>query len=174
MAVGMIKIIHSLKTGAVLAALLTTGMAGGNMQKQDLWQFIAKMSASLRTLSVNSLDNAPLSFKLTKQNEYINFYNADDIKLADGTSITAIDLRLSKESDGMAPLLNFSPSGQCITLDTVNKHYPQLTLTDYPRGRSENEVTSYTAPKDMNGQKVSFSFTEKNPDCLGSIVISAE
>ena len=159
----------------MLAALLTTGMAGGNMQKQDLWQFIAKMSASLKTLSVNSLDNAPLSFRLTKQNEYINFYNADDIKLADGTNITAIELRLSKDNDGMAPLLNFSPSsGQCITLDTVKKHYPQLTLTDYPRGRSENEVTSHTARKDMNGQKVSFSFTVKNPDCLGSVVISAE
>jgi hypothetical protein len=53
-------------------------------------------------------------------------------------------------------------------------HFPQLVLTDYPQGRSENEVTSYTAPKDMNGQKVSFSFTVKNPDCLGSVVISAE
>jgi hypothetical protein len=63
------------------------------------------------------------------------------------TNITAIELRLSKDNDGMAPLLNFSPSGQCITLDTVKKHYPQLRLTDYPRGRSENEVTSYTAQK---------------------------
>ena len=97
MAVGMIKIIHSLKTGAVLAALLTTGMAGGNMQKQDLWQFIAKMSASLKTLSVNSLDNAPLSFRLTKQNEYINFYKADyeSERQGAGTLITfhlAIDI----------------------------------------------------------------------------------
>jgi hypothetical protein len=112
---------------------------------------------------------------MTRQNEYINFYNADDIKLADGTNITAIGLRLSKQNDGMAPLLNFSPSsGQCITLDTVKKRYPQLRLTDYPRGRSENEVTSYTARKDMNGQKVSFSFTVKNPHCLGSVVISAD
>lgn len=74
----------------------------------------------------------------------------------------------------MAPLLNFSPSGQCITLDTVKMHFPQLVLTDYPQGRSENEVTSYTAPKDSNGQKVSFSFTVKKPDCLDSVVISAE
>ncbi|MCK6786500.1 hypothetical protein L8S61_05605 [Enterobacter roggenkampii] len=162
------------KAGALLIALLTTGMAGGDAQKKDLWMFISGMSASLKTLSVTTLSNAPLSFKMTRQNEYINFYNADDIKLADGTNINAIGLRLSKDNGGMAPLLNFSPSGQCITLDTVKKHYPQLTLTDYPRGRSENEVTSYTAPKDMNGQKVSFSFTVKNPDCLNSVVISAE
>lgn len=136
--------------------------------------FISGMSASLKTLSVTTLSNAPLSFKMTRQNEYINFYNADDFKLDDGTSITEIGLRLSKDNGGMAPLLNFSPSGQCITLDAVKKRYPQLVLTDYPRGRSENEVTSYTAPEDMNGQKVSFSFTVKKPDCLGSVVISAE
>jgi hypothetical protein len=149
-------------------------MAGGDAQKKDLWMFISGMSASLKTLSVTTHSNAPLSFKMTRQNEYINFYNADDFKLDDGTSIIAIGLRLSKDNGGMAPLLNFSPSGQCITLDTVKKRYPQLVLTDYPRGRSENEVTSYTAPKDVNGQKVSFSFTVKKPDCLGSVVIGAE
>lgn len=162
------------KAGAVLIALLTTGMAEGGAQKQDLWKFISGMSASLRSLSVTSLSNAPLSFKITRQNEYINFYNADDFKLDDGTSITEIGLRLSKDNGDMAPLLNFSPSGQCITLDTVKMHFPQLVLTDYPQGRSENEVTSYTAPKDTNGQKVSFSFTVKKPDCLDSVVISAE
>ena len=162
------------KAGAVLVAILTTGMAGEDAQINDLWMFISRMSASLKTLSVRNLSNDALPFKLMKGNEYINFYNADDIQFPDGTNITAIGLRLSKDNGGMAPLLNFSPSGQCITLDTVKKHYPQLTLTDYPRGRSENEVTSYTAPKDMNGQKVSFSFTVKNPDCLGSVVISAE
>ena len=162
------------KAGAVLIALLTTGMAEGDAQKKDLWMFISGMSASLKTLSVTTLSNAPLSFKMTRQNEYINFYNADDIKLADGTNITAIELRLSKDNGDMAPLLNFSPSGQCITLDTVKMHFPQLVLTDYPQGRSENEVTSYTAPKDSNGQKVSFSFTVKNPHCLGSVVISAD
>ncbi|MCK6917364.1 hypothetical protein [Enterobacter kobei] len=162
------------KAGAVLIALLTTGMAEGGAQKQDLWKFISGMSASLRSLSVTSLSNAPLSFKITRQNEYINFYNADDFKLDDGTSITEIGLRLSKDNGDMAPLLNFSPSGQCITLDTVKMHFPQLVLTDYPQGRSENEVTSYTAPKDSNGQKVSFSFTVKKPDCLDSVVISAE
>lgn len=162
------------KAGAVLIALLTTGMAEGGAQKQDLWKFISGMSVSLRSLSVTSLSNAPLSFKITRQNEYINFYKADDFKLDDGTSITEIGLRLSKDNGDMAPLLNFSPSGQCITLDTVKMHFPQLVLTDYPQGRSENEVTSYTAPKDSNGQKVSFSFTVKKPDCLDSVVISAE
>ncbi|MCF8581206.1 hypothetical protein L2X67_15415 [Enterobacter ludwigii] len=158
----------------MLVTLLTTGMAGGDAQIKDVWKFISLMSDSLSTLSVMNLSAAPLQFKMIKDNEYINFYNTEDIQLADGTNITDIGLRLSKESGGAAPLLNFSPSGQCITLDTVKKHHPQLVLTDYPRGRSENEVTSYTAPKDMNGQKVSFSFTMKKPDCLDSVVISAD
>jgi threonine dehydratase len=36
------------KAGAVLIALLTTGMAEGDAQKKDLWMFISGMSASLR------------------------------------------------------------------------------------------------------------------------------
>ena len=58
--------------------------------------FISGMSASLRSLSVTETSNAPLSFKITRQNEYINFYKADDFKLDDGTSITEIGLRLNK------------------------------------------------------------------------------
>lgn len=162
------------KAGAVLVALLTTGMGGGNAQIKDLWIFVSRMSASLNALSVMNLSDAPLPFKMIKSNEYINSYNTDDISLADGTNITAIGLSLSKESDGMAPLLNFSPSGQCITLDAVKKHYPHLELTDYPRGRSGNEVTSYTALKDKNGQKISFSFSVNKPDCLDSVAISAD
>ncbi|MCK6826110.1 hypothetical protein L8Q94_22555 [Enterobacter kobei] len=95
------------KAGAVLIALLTTGMAEGGAQKKDLWMFISGMSASLSSLSVTSLSNAPLSFKITRQNEYINFYKANDFKLDDGTSITEIGLRLSKDNGDMAPLLIF-------------------------------------------------------------------
>lgn len=162
-----------IKAGAVLVALFAMGMPEGHATKKDLWMFIAEMSASLRTLSNTSVNDLPLQFTLTKDNEYIHFYHADDVRLADDMRITGIDLRVSKERDGMAPLLNFSPSGLCITLDAVKKHYPELVLTDYPRGRSGNEVTSYTAPEDMNGQKASFSFSVNKPDCLDSVVISA-
>lgn len=162
------------KAGAVLVALLTTGMGGGDVKINDLWIFVSRMSASLKTLSVRNLSDAPLPFKMIKNNEYINFYTTEDITLADGTNITAIDLRLSKERDGAAPFLSFSPSGRCITLDAVKKYYPHLELTDYPRGRSGNEVTSYTASKDKNGEKISFSFTVNKPDCLDSVVISAD
>jgi hypothetical protein len=90
------------KAGAVLVALLTTGMGGGDVKINDLWIFVSRMSASLKTLSVRNLSDAPLPFKMIKNNEYINFYNTEDITLTDGTHITAIDLRLSKDRDGAA------------------------------------------------------------------------
>jgi len=40
------------KAGAVLVALLTTGMGGGDVKINDLWIFVSRMSASLKTLSV--------------------------------------------------------------------------------------------------------------------------
>ena len=78
-------------------------------RKKDLWMFIAEMSVSLRTLSNTSVNDLPLQFTLTKDNEYIHFYHADDVRLAEDMRITGIDLRVSKERDGMAPLLSFFP-----------------------------------------------------------------
>ncbi|MDA2943240.1 hypothetical protein [Enterobacter cloacae] len=110
----------------MLVALLAMGMPEGHATKEDFWMFIAEMSASLRTLSNTSVSHLPLQFTLMKDNEYINFYHADDVRLADDMRITGIDLRVSKERDGMATLLSFSPSGQCTTLVAVKTHYPEL------------------------------------------------
>jgi len=83
-------------------------------------------------------------------------------------------LRVSKSSGGMAPFLSFSPDGKCTTLDDVRKQYPGVKLSDYPRGQSENEVTSYTSAPEVDGQVITFSFTVKNPDCLSKVIITAK
>ena len=134
--------------------------------------FIAEMSASLRTLSNTSVNDLPLQFTLTKDNEYIHFYHADDVRLAEDIRITGIDLRVSKERDGMAPLLNF-PRQVSASHSMPLKALSGAGVNGLSRGRSGNEVTSYTAPEDMNGQKASFSFSVNKPDCLDSVVISA-
>lgn len=87
----------------MLIALLTTGMAEGNSEKKDLWAFISQMSASLKTLSVTSLNDMPLHFTYMKNNAYMNLYHADDFKLLEGTSITTIDLRVSKKMMAWLP-----------------------------------------------------------------------
>lgn len=171
---GRVKIIKNIKTGLAIAMLLCTGMAEGREQPQNIWQFIPAASSAIESLAIDKLDNPLLSLAFLKENEYINFYKAEPVTLADGIQISAIELRLSKQRQGMMPLLTFSPLGQCITLKSIKEHYLDLKMTDYPRGHSENEVTSFSTPADTSGQKISFSFTVKDPDCLARVVIAAD
>jgi len=168
---GWVKTILGFKIGLAIALLPCTGMAEERGQPQNIWQFIPAASSAIKSLSIDNLDGSLLTLRLSNENEYINFYTAEPVKLADGLLISAIELRLSKNRPGIPPLLVFSPSNQCITPATVKEHYHDLSMTDYPRGRSENEVTSFSTPADINGQKISFSFTVKDPDCLARVVI---
>lgn len=144
------------------------------MQKEDLWDFVTQMSTSIKNLSVERIHQAPLAFTLKNQNEYINFYQANPVQLQDASTITDIDLRLSKTSGDMAPFLSFATQGKCISLYDVKERYQSVKLTDYPQGQSENEVTSYTSSSDVNGQFITFSFSAKNPHCLSKIIITAD
>lgn len=168
------KTVQGCIIGLAVAVLPCTGMAEGRGQPQNIWQFIPAASSAIKSLSITDVDNALLTFRLFKKNEYIHFYKAEPVKLADGLLISAIELRLSKEQQDMRPMLIFSLLNQCITIDSVKEHYHDLKMTDYPRGRSENEVTSFSTPADTNGKKISFSFTVKDPDCLARVVITAD
>lgn len=168
------KTIDTIKTGLAIAMLLSTRIAEGSVQSQDIWQFIPAASSAIKSLSIDNLDDSLLTFRLFNENEYMNFYTAEPVKLTDGLLLNAIELRLSKSRQGMTPLLVFSPSNQCITLASIKEHYHDLNITDYPRGRSENEVTSFSTPADTNGKKISFSFTVKDPDCLARVVIAGD
>lgn len=168
------KTIDTIKTGLAIAMLLSTRIAEGSVQSQNIWQFIPAASSAIKSLSIDNLDDSLLTFRLFNENEYMNFYTAEPVKLTDGLLLNAIELRLSKSRQGMTPLLVFSPSNQCITLASIKEHYHDLNITDYPRGRSENEVTSFSTPADTNGKKISFSFTVKDPDCLARVVIAGD
>ena len=176
MEVGMIKITRQSKLAIMLLAgfFLINGLVEAKMQANDIWSFVAQMRSNVKSLSVQNIHNAPLAFTLQRQNEYINFYRADQVRLKDTLLINDIELRLSKTSDGMAPFFSFSPQGKCITLNEIKKHYQAIRLTDYPRGQSEHELTSYTSSPDTNGQVITFSFTVKNPDCLSRVIITTE
>lgn len=171
---GIVKSIDTIKRGLAIAMLLSTGMAEGSEQSQNIWQFIPAARSAIKSLSIDNLDDSLLTFRLSHENEYINFYTAEPVKLADGLLIADIELRLSKRREGMSPMLVFSPYNQCVTLASIKEHYHNLNITDYPRGRSENEVTSFTTPADTNGQKISFSFTVKASDCLARVVIAGD
>lgn len=158
----------------ILSFFLFSGFAEAKMQNKDMWSFIPQLSASLKSLSVKDLTQFPLALTLETQNDYINIYQANSIKLEDDAKMTDIELRVSKSPRGSAPFLSFSSVGRCTTLDDVRKHYPGVKLSDYPRGQSENEVTSYLSPPDVDGQVITFSFAVKNPDCLSKVIIAAK
>lgn len=168
------KTIDTIKTGLTIAMLLSTRIAEGSVQSQDIWQFIPAASSAIKSLSIDNLDDSLLTFRLFNENEYMNFYTAEPVKLTDGLLLNAIELRLSKSRQGMTPLLVFLSSNQCITLASIKEHYHDLNITDYPRGRSENEVTSFSTPADTNGKKISFSFTVNDPECLAKVVIAGD
>ncbi|QHM73914.1 hypothetical protein C7M51_04275 [Mixta intestinalis] len=136
-----------------------------------LWNFINDISASVKQMTVNNVMQSPLEFKLVKENPSVNFYQANALNLNDREKIESFDLRLSKEPEGTKPFLSFSWQGKCVSLGDIKQHYPQLTLTGVPRGRSENEMTSYTTPADKDRQTITFSFKAGKPDCLSRVVI---
>ena len=170
----MIRHIRKSKLGMLfLAFLFVANNSEANMKSNDIWSFIIDIKTSTPTLSIRNIDSFPLALNLIKQNEYINFYQAPSLVLKDGSKISDIDVRLSKDHNDNNSFLSFTLQGQCISLDTVKKHYPELRLTDVPRGRSQNEVTSHTTPADIHGQAVTFSFAETLPDCLHRVVIAS-
>ncbi|MEB6224944.1 hypothetical protein [Pantoea anthophila] len=165
---------HTNKFLLMLALFLFNGFTEAKIPNQDIWRFITQSSASLKSLSVAHPKQFPLALTLETQNAFINVYHASSLKLKGDAKITDIELRISNISGGIAPFLSFSPAGKCITPDDVRKQYPAIKLSDYPRGQSENEVTSYTSPPDPEGQVIAFSFAVSNPDCLSKVIITAK
>ncbi|EOW6647184.1 hypothetical protein ACOZ0N_004175 [Cronobacter muytjensii] len=162
------------KTTAAVAFLvaLNSASAVADMRPASLWDFITVMRSSLADIRVATLNRAPLKFHLTSQNEYINFYRAEDVAFTAAGRATDIELRLSRDPQEKKLLWVSHWQGPCLTLSEIKKHYPTLTITDTPRGHSENEVTSYTTPAGAAGVAVTFSFTAKVPDCLSDVIIS--
>ncbi|EPN9527359.1 hypothetical protein ACT5AM_002033 [Cronobacter malonaticus] len=162
---------------AITAALITMLMLSGasaSTSSASLWQFIGTMRSSLADINVVTLNRAPLAFQLDSQNEYINFYRAEDVVFNAAGKLTDIELRLSRDPQEKTLLFISHWQGQCLTLNDVKQRYPMLKITDTPRGHSQNEVTSYTMPAGASGEAVTFSISEKTPDCLSNVIISRE
>ena len=171
----MIFIRHTGKviTAALITMLMISG-ASASTSSTSLWQFIGAMRSSLADINVATLNHAPLTFQLDSQNEYINFYRAGDVAFTASGKLTDIELRLNRDPQEKTLLWVSHWQGRCLTLNDVKQHYPVLTITDTPRGHSQNEVTSYTTPAGASGEAVTFSFSEKTPDCLSNVIISRD
>ncbi|WP_354690869.1 hypothetical protein [Phytobacter sp. RSE-02] len=169
----MTKITRLNKACAIIFAnLLMTGVVEAKMQNEDLWQFISHLSTSVKTVNVNTINRFALPVTEVSQNDNFVFYTSDAVKLASGATLSAFDLRVNKKTNSKV-LFAFDYAGQCVSLGEVRQHYAKMDITDTPRGHSVHEVTSHTAAIG-DGQEVTFSFAETNPDCLSSVVITRE
>lgn len=166
--------INKITAAVAFLVALSSASAVADMRPASLWDFITVMRSSLADIRVATLNRAPLKFHLTSQNEYINFYSAEDVAFTAAGRATDIELRLSRDPQEKTLLWISHWQGPCLTLNDVKQHYPVLTIIDTPRGHSENEVTSYTTPAGASGEAVTFSFTVKAPDCLSDVIISRQ
>jgi len=140
-----------------------------DLQHTTLWQII-EILGDQPSLSPDKIKQVlPTDFSKRRRSAYTSFYDGGPLYLADQINIEAIDLRvrLMNEAQGLIAL---EISGFCVTLEQVRVHYPDLVLTDIPRGRSLDEKTYWTAY--LPWGELSFGFKERNPDCLASVVIN--
>jgi len=102
-------------------------------------------------------------------NTAFQFYVGGPVQLAGDVVISNVDLRIRHRA-GHPGFLVLRLNGDCIDLDTVRQYYSSLKVTDRPRGISPEEATSYTAV--LHWGKLSFSFRQRNPNCLSSIAFA--
>jgi hypothetical protein len=135
---------------------------------RDLFGLIVQLqsSAPFRKAKVEALLGS--HFHLKSENEYFTFWTGHPIRLGDGSQLGELDLRLSK-LEAKKGFLAFQVTGRCVSPAELRERYPDLELTDVPRGRSHDEETSFSVVS--GGVRLGFGFKERNPDCLSSVVL---
>ncbi|WP_156103024.1 hypothetical protein [Erwinia sp. 9145] len=131
------------------------------------------MQITLQQSQSKIIDSAGLSFKLQRETNNTVYFTGQALMLKDQTAINNVDLRVSKGKNVQPAFLSFEVSGKCISKSDVKEKYPDLSLTGTPGGRSLDETTSYTTVPDANGMTLTFSFAERNPDCLKRVIFDS-
>ncbi|HEY2020133.1 hypothetical protein [Paraburkholderia sp.] len=152
---------------------------GSQIMEPDmtLWQTIDAVvqqipftKAKLKNLLMTQLVEKDTS-RVAIPNTAFQLYGGGPVKLADDVVISNVDLRIRHRA-GHPGFLVLQIDGDCIDLDAVRQHYSNLKVTDRPRGISPEEATSYTAV--LHWGKLSFSFKERNPNCVSSVAFAPE
>lgn len=143
-----------------------------NQSPMTLWQTIDALISDIPFSTSKLEERLPARFTEATQpihSEVNQFLEGSAVQLTDGVVISNLDLRVRRQ--GSHPgFLVLELQGRCVAFSEVSHHYPELTLTEVPRGRSLDEATSYTAVLPWGG--LSFGFRERNPDCLAFVVFN--
>ncbi|NIF76904.1 hypothetical protein F3J20_05740 [Paraburkholderia sp. Cy-641] len=137
-----------------------------------LWQAIDALTQKI-PFSRNNVEDALATHLVKKdtsdnpiKNTAFQFYTGGPIRLSDGMIIRNVDLRIRNKA-GHPGLLVLYLNGTCVGMSDVCAHYGDLKLTYPPRPDSTYAFTGYSAFPLWG--KLSFSFLERNPDCLASL-----
>ncbi len=138
------------------------------MNKIDIWAVVDYLPTRL-PFTKESIANALNVVLIEKadSNDYVIFFEGGPIPLAGDRQLEEIDLRIRREQPHPG-FLTLSVSGKCIPRKEVLDRYKGLTITSHPRGGSWDEKTYWS--KEEAWGRISFGFTERNPDCLRSVV----
>ena len=138
-------------------------------RQMNLWQAIDELAKQI-PFSKDKVENV-LSVRLNEveHNTYRVFLEGGPVDFADGRRIANVDLRVGFDPGNLGFLV-LSIEGACVSLEQVRARYGSLEVTDRPRGRSLDEMTSHSIQ--LPWGKLSFGFTVRNPECLASIVLN--
>ena len=136
--------------------------------KMTLWQAIDALAKQIpfSKIKIENLFSTQLAETDEGGNDVFQFFKSNPIKVSEGVAIENVDLRI-KRAGPHPGFLVLSIGGNCIGIDAVRAHYNELKITDTPRGHSLDEVTSHSAM--LQWGELSFSFKERNPNCLASV-----
>jgi len=102
----------------------------------------------------------------TSNTPQLVIYQGSGFSLADELSLESIELRIQPSNSGFG-LLVLELSGRCVSIGEIRQHYPEVRITQVPRGRSKNERTVHSI--DLAWGRLSFGFRESNRDCLANV-----
>ncbi|MFP5394105.1 MAG: hypothetical protein ACLGI6_21620 [Gammaproteobacteria bacterium] len=139
-----------------------------SLHETTLWRIIDRISTlpHYDQQTVGGLFNVELDELADGGNDVFRFFKSQrDIQLKD-VKVTLIDLRVNR--DNIHPgFLVLRVGDGCVPVADVRQRYPDIRITDVPRGRSLDEVTSYSVHQPWG--KLSFSFKVRSPDCLAGV-----
>jgi len=136
--------------------------------KMTLWQAIDALPRQIpfTKIRIERLLSAELVETDEGGNDLLRFFKSNRVKLLDGVVIENVDLRIKRVGPDPGFLV-LDTGGSCVTIEDVRLHYKNLRITDRPRGRSLEEVTSHTTT--LSWGTLSFGFKERNRKCLASV-----
>jgi hypothetical protein len=150
-----------------------TTQRGGKMKLEEL---IHKLSNAY-PWTIHEVESI-LGIKLSNHRPHADnsFLSTRQLAYEEGLLIKEVEVRITKRvgrtGETVRLILDLADEAACFTRERIKKTYPDLSLTDVPRGRSMEEE-AYFSSSQLWG-RLSFGFKEKRRDCLSSIVFIPE